>query len=260
MDGRKNLPEEGELLICTITNIQYHSVFAKIEAYGSTGMIHISEIAAGRIRNINDYVKVGKVVVCKVLRIHPERGHIDLSLRRVTESQRREKINDLKREGQAKSIIDFVAKDLKVDSIKLNEEVSVKLLEKARTVFLAFEDVVEKKIPLSEYGITGKVQEKLEEIIKQRIKPKEVLIKGDLELRSYDPDGLSIVKAALKLGIKEKGTDIRYLGGGKYKLEVNAKEYKTAEATLKKSVDSIVSYMKDNGGQAKFTRDGKSKQ
>ena len=163
-------------------------------------------------------------------------------------------------EGQAKSIIDFVAKDLKVDSIKLNEEVSVKLLEKARTVFLAFEDVVEKKIPLSEYGITGKVQEKLEEIIKQRIKPKEVLIKGDLELRSYDPDGLSIVKAALKLGIKEKGTDIRYLGGGKYKLEVNAKEYKTAEATLKKSVDSIVSYMKDNGGQAKFTRDGKSKQ
>ena len=57
---RTGLPEESELLLCTVTNIQYSSVFVKIDDFGISGMIHISEIAAGRIRNIRDYVKEGK--------------------------------------------------------------------------------------------------------------------------------------------------------------------------------------------------------
>jgi translation initiation factor 2 subunit 1 len=73
---KEGFPEEDELVICTVAEIQYHSIFVTVDEYDNiSGMIHISEIAPGRIRNIRDYVKEGKVIVCKVLRINTEKGH-----------------------------------------------------------------------------------------------------------------------------------------------------------------------------------------
>src|SRR3989338_6765190 len=108
--SKQGLPEEGDLLLCTVSNIQFHSVFVRLDEFGGkTAMIHISEIAPGRIRNIRDHVRENKKIVCKVLRIHPDRGHVDLSLRRVTENQRRLKINQIKQEQKAERIVEIVA-------------------------------------------------------------------------------------------------------------------------------------------------------
>ena len=93
---KQGFPEEGELVLCTVTSVQFHSVFVDIDEYGKGGMIHISEVSPGRIRNIRDFVREGKVIVCKVLKIHPDRGHIDLSLRRVSQAQRINKNKDAK--------------------------------------------------------------------------------------------------------------------------------------------------------------------
>ena len=81
---KKGMPEQGEIVLCSVKKILHHSVFVYIEEYqGLEGMVHIAEIAPGRIRNIDDYVKEGKRIVCKVLNIDQKKGHIDLSLRRV---------------------------------------------------------------------------------------------------------------------------------------------------------------------------------
>src|SRR5210317_1898406 len=99
---KKGFPLEDELVLCTVTNIHFHSVFAKMDEYDNkTGLIHISEISPGRIRNIRDYVVEGKKVICKVLKIDEGRGHIDLSLRRVNDGQKREKNSQLKQEQKA---------------------------------------------------------------------------------------------------------------------------------------------------------------
>ena len=62
------MPKEGEIVLCKVTKIFHSSVFANLVEYGdfSSGMIHISEIAPGRIRNLRDYVKVGKQIVCVI--------------------------------------------------------------------------------------------------------------------------------------------------------------------------------------------------
>jgi len=42
-----------------------------LEEYESkSGMIHISEVSAGRIKNIREFVAEGKFIVCKVLSIN----------------------------------------------------------------------------------------------------------------------------------------------------------------------------------------------
>ena len=51
---REGFPEEDELVMCTVTKIFPHSVFVNIDEFGRTGVIHISEISPGRIRNIRD--------------------------------------------------------------------------------------------------------------------------------------------------------------------------------------------------------------
>ena len=70
---RQGFPEEGELVFCMVTKIQYHAVTVNLDEYDKPGLIHISEVSPGRIRNIRDYVTEGKKVVCKVIRINQER-------------------------------------------------------------------------------------------------------------------------------------------------------------------------------------------
>ena len=106
---KEDFPEEDELVMCTVTKVQFHSVFVRLDEYDKSGMIHISEVSPGRIRNIRDFVKESKKIVCKVLGITKEKGHIDLSLRRVTETQKRNKVDEIKQQQKAEKILEFVS-------------------------------------------------------------------------------------------------------------------------------------------------------
>jgi len=112
--NKKGFPEEGELVLCKVTKVSYNSVFANLEEYGKHGMIHISEVSPGRIRNLNDYVKLGKMVVCKILRVNQEKGHIDLSLRRVNEIKKGIKITKLSLSKKQRKLFKMLQKNLKL--------------------------------------------------------------------------------------------------------------------------------------------------
>src|SRR3990167_9954155 len=94
---KNGLPEESEIVVCTIKKILPNSVFVDLDEYeNKEGLIHISEISPGRIRNIRDFVKEGKKIVCKVLKVDVQKGHLDLSLRRVNQVQRINKNKEYK--------------------------------------------------------------------------------------------------------------------------------------------------------------------
>ena len=251
---KSGLPEEGELVMCTVTKIQYSSVFVTIDDFNKSGMIHISEIAAGRIRNIRDYVKEGKKVVCKVLRVHVDRGHVDLSLRRVTDSQRRNKVNGIKLEQKAESIIEYVAKQNKIDTKKLYTDISKIILEEYEYIHHAFEDAVASNLDLTKLGLDKKITKQLTELVVQRFKPKIIEISGVLKLSTYESNGLEIVQKALAEAEKVDGISIKYLGGGKYKVMVTANEYKEAEPKLKKAAEQAIKYVDSHNGTGEFKR------
>ena len=177
---KKGFPEEGELLFCTVTNVQYNSVFVRIEEYEKSGLIHISEISPGRIRNIRDFVKEGKMIVCKVIKIDQQRGHIDLSLRRVTEMQKRQKTEERKQEQKAEKIIETLAMQLKKPVEQLYFLLSEKIIPKYGMMQYAFEDVVENHVTILSMGIPEDIAKPLEAIVKEKIKPKKLIIGGTL--------------------------------------------------------------------------------
>jgi translation initiation factor 2 subunit 1 len=248
---KTGFPEESEIVLCTVTSVQHHSVFVKLNEYDKTGMIHISEVSPGRIRNIRDFVKEGKVIACKVLRVNKERGHIDLSLRRVSEGQRRNKVNEAKQQQKAEKIIEIAAKKLGVDTKKLFDETSEKLLQHYPSLFSCFAEVAAGKASFD--GLPKQVAKELTEVIEERLKPEEVEVKGTLKLVSYSPNGVEEVKEALKKAVSE-GVSVKYFGAGKYKVEVKAPDYKKAEQAIQKATSSAISYIKGVGGEGSFEK------
>jgi translation initiation factor 2 subunit 1 len=257
---KQGLPDESELVLCTVTKIYPHCVFANIDDFeNKQGMIHISEISPGRIRNINDYVRVGKKVICKVLKIDLERGHIDLSLRRVSEGQKKEKAELIKKDQKAEKIVEFVAQQLKTDKEKLHEELLSKSTEYPSLHDL-FEDFIVDESVLTELKLPKNIYDKLAEVIRQRIKPPEVEIEGEIRLKSFGPEGVDIVKDILVSAAKIDSVKIKYKGGGSYAITVIYDNYKDAEKIMEKATDLIEQKAKKQDCEFSFQRIEKKQQ
>ncbi len=250
---KHGLPDESDIVLCTVTSVKHNSVFVFLDEYQIDGLIHISEISPGRIRNIRDYVKEGKKVVCKVLRVKHDRRQVDLSLRRVNESQKRNKISALKQEQKAEKVIEYVAGLLKKNYKELYAEITKEIFQKFPDLHTFFQDIVGEETSFSEFKVDKKVADKIEEIVKQRFKPQEVEIGGELHLTSYEPDGVSIIKETLKKAIME-GVTLRYKGSGDYFITVKAPDYKRAEAILEKATTSAIDHINSIEGNGSFTR------
>ena len=247
-------PNENELVLATVTSVQHHSVFCSLDEYpGRSGMIHISEIASGRIRNIREHVKEGRKVVCKVLRVNKEKGYIDLSLRRVTEIHRRAKLNAIKQEKLAEKIITQVAEAQHVKPAALFQQVKQAALKKYSSLAATFEAVALQGEKLEKLGVPAKLAQELETIIKTRIKPREAVIKGELTLLSLAPDGVEQVKGALTT-ITKQGLSVKYKGSGTYLVVVKASDFKKAERALRKALDEHESFAKAHAVQTTFAR------
>ena len=251
---KKGFPEDDELVLCTVSSVQHNSVFVKLDEYDRDGMIHISEIAPGRIRNIRDYVVEGKKVVCKVLRTNQERGYIDLSLRRVNEMQKRTKLEFIKQEQRAEKILEVVSKKLNLDIKKLYEEIKNLVSKDYDVLHIFFEDVALGNAKLSEYNIDKKIEKDLFETIALRIKKPEVELKGEFTLQSLAPNGVEVIKSALANAQESNEVDIRYRGSGKYALKIISTEFKKAEKILEKVSEAVIKHMEKQKGKVTFTR------
>jgi translation initiation factor 2 subunit 1 len=249
---KQGFPEEGELVLCTVTSVQSHSVFVRLEEYfengqNKGGLVHISEISPGRIRNIRDFVTEGKTIVCKVIRINKEKGYIDLSLRRVTEAQRRQKSDSIKSEQKAEKIVEIVCKQHKKNMNEVMDLLKPKSAD-YETLYAFFEACVKDEKLMDAVGLDKKISDSLMETLRQRIKPEIISISGKLNVKTYLPDGIELIKKVL---IKARDLDkenvrVLYLGAGKFQIEVKALDYKIAEKTLSKVVDTVTKGMQKN--------------
>ncbi|MEK6853825.1 MAG: translation initiation factor IF-2 subunit alpha [Nanoarchaeota archaeon] len=250
---RQGFPVEDEFVFCTVNSVQSHSVFVKLEEYGIGGMIHISEVAPGRIRNIRDHVVENKPVVCKVIGVNKERGHVDLSLRRVTESQRRAKLNEIKQEQKAEKIVELVAKQLSIQPQELYSQVSERISDRFNSLFEAFIALAKGDILIGDLKLPKQVSDSINDAVMQRIKPPVVELKGKLALTSYDPDGVSIVKEALEMAVSE-GASVSYLGSGTYLFRVVAENYKSGEQVMAEASSAALSFIEGKGGEGTFVK------
>jgi len=256
---KQGLPEESDIVICTVKKVLFHSVFATLDEYDRLeGMIHISEVSPGRIRNIRDFVKEGKKIICKVLRVNKEKKHIDLSLRRVSVTLRKKKNEEYKQEQKAEKVLEIFAQRQKTTLEVIYKELGYKLLEEFETLNLCFQAVVSGETDLKEI-VPEKFRKPLVDLIKEKIKAPEVVIEGNLTLKSLAPNGIEIIKDSIKelrALAKKKNyiINISYLGAPHYKLRLISSDYKKAELILKEIIENITNFMEKNKSTVEFKR------
>lgn len=73
--------EVGSIVSGKVTKIAAFGAFVSLEG-GKSGMVHISEISSGFVRDIRDHLSEGQQVRVKIIKID-ENGRISLSIKQV---------------------------------------------------------------------------------------------------------------------------------------------------------------------------------
>jgi translation initiation factor 2 subunit 1 len=243
---RKGFPEESEVVLCTVTKILPNAVFVTLDEYGGkTGLIHISEVAPGRIRNIRDYVVEGRKVVCRVLAVRAEKGHIDLSIRRVNDMQQKQKTNEIKMEQKAEKLLESLSKQLNTGLKVLYDAVTKEMWNHFEYMHECFDSIVAGEFEAKELKLDKKTEKALVDMLKEKITLPEVEIKGTLSFHTWEHDGIDIVREELSK-IHKHGVKISYLGSGKYKISITAPDYDLAEKIVKENIQALMDKYQDS--------------
>jgi translation initiation factor 2 subunit 1 len=257
--SEREWPETGELVVCTVREVKDFVAFVTLDEYSdSEGLIPISEIATGWIKYIRDHIREGQKVVCKVLHVDTSRGHIDLSLKDVNEHQRREKIREWKNESKARKWIGFAAEA----SGESAAEIEAVMYQKYGDLYSLFEEIViSDETILDGTGLSGNAIEALLKVAHENVKVPRVTVAGNLMMTSTKPDGINIIRRALRSAEpKIPGVDIEltYLGAPAYRIKVTAPDYKKAEKALEKAAGAALAVLERAGGEGRLVKKPKS--
>ncbi len=245
---REPLPSINELCVATVDKIFDLGAYVKLDEYGGLeAYLPWNEVSSKWVKNIRDVIKEGQKIVVKVIRVDRKKGQVDVSLKRVAETERKRKLKEWKRENRAEKILEVVAKRLGKSLDDAYRDVWLKLEEAYGDVMTAFEEVaivgeeVLRKVGIPDEWITGLLEE-----IPKHIKSKQVKIDGRLTLTTYEPDGVYRIRELLKNLVDMAGDEIRVRvyseGAPRYRIELIGTDYKVLEnklASLVKAAESL---------------------
>ena len=254
----EEFPEEGELVLATVKEVTSHGAYVTLDEYNNLlGFLHISEVATGWVRNIERFVREGQKVVLKVIRVNKAREEVDLSLKQVTNDEKRRKLMEVKKEEKARSYLDMIRSRLGYDDKTMREYVS-NIRDYYPLLYDMFEEVARRGVKaLNKVKIPDEMKQEILSISKN-IRVPSVEVRGIMEITCKKPNGIEIIKNALMAieGNKDSvSINIVYMGSPKYRIRVKAEDFKTAEKALSKALDKVKSIIVKHHGTFKFTRE-----
>ncbi len=234
-------PQQGDIVVATVKKTTDFGAFCSLDEFtGQDAFIHISEVSSGWVRSVREHVKEGQRIVALVIRVDTLKRQIDLSLKRISEAEKKRKMEAYNLDKRAAKLLERVAlkinKNPDAATAALNDIKSTLKTEYGDlyTVFeLASEDKeLSKAIPAA--WATG-----IATVAKVEIKQKQVTQRTVLKLKCYASDGVEQIKKLLKLlgtlSTNETKIEVHYLGAPNYYVDITTTDYKAAEKILAKA-------------------------
>lgn len=247
------LPENNELVLATVKKIMPYGAFCELPEYNNKeAFLHISEVASRWIKNIHEFISEGQRLVVKVHRIDREKNQIDVSLKRVSEEEKKNKLAQVGFEKRAQKLLEVAINESKS---KLNpNEVREKLEEEYGDLFSCLKECSESgESALENIDLPKALKSAIVEIAKKNIKKPIVAVGGIIKLSCAGSDGIEAIKKVLDVG--DKSVEIHYLGAPRYKISMKVPDYKTGEKKLSSLIESIEEAARKNNCTFSFEED-----
>ncbi len=244
-------PKRNDLVVATVKAVEEHGVVVRLDEYGGMeAYIPRSHVASGRIKDIRDFVKEGDKVVGRVIRADRRLGQVDLSLRYVSEGERREKLEEWKERNRVLSLLRIAAQRAGYsDADRTAKEALERLYEYYRNPLDALEDLIyEGASVLTEAGVEERLAEELRAIAEGQLRPPTYVKDLVVKVVSYASDGVERVRRVLIRGAeagKEAEVDVYAAGAPKYVISIRSRDPKA----VKRAASSIIRAMERELGE-----------
>lgn len=260
MYRKDGLPEVGEFVVVTIKSTSQHSADFDLDEFKDlTGTVTSSEMSRKWARNIRIFLKPGRKMVCKVMKVDEATHHIDLSIKRVGLSQSQTKQKEWNNEKRADELFVALSKSLDSKYEDIFKKIGKPILDNYGLVYPFLLEMLDDGTLVKELKLDSKLEESFVEIVQKRIKKRKARITGLLNMKSYAPDGLDVIKKALKdirKFVEEDGDEIeiKYLGAPKYKIVYESADLKHGENKLMDVLQRIEKHIKKQNGSLEFKK------
>ncbi len=74
--------KKGKIIKGVVSGIESYGAFITFDEY-YTGLIHISEISHGFVKNITDFVNIGDTIYTEILEVDDKTNHLKLSIKNI---------------------------------------------------------------------------------------------------------------------------------------------------------------------------------
>ncbi|PSQ43261.1 translation initiation factor IF-2 subunit alpha [Halobacteriales archaeon SW_7_68_16] len=254
-------PERGDLIVGRVDEIEDFGVFVDLLEYeDKRGLVHVSEVAAGWIKNVRDHVNVDERVVCKVLDVDEGAQQIDLSLKDVNDHQRSDTIQDWKNEQKADNWMELAFGEDITD--EQYAAVANELLAAFGSMYDGFEAAaIHGHEALADTDLDDGEIDRVVGTARENVAVPYVRVTGYVDLTAPGLDGVDDVREALRAAEgddevpDEIDLDVEYVGSPEYRITIEAPNYDTAEEQLEASADRAVDAITAGGGTGEYHRD-----
>jgi translation initiation factor 2 subunit 1 len=251
---RSKVPAVGELVIATVKNIFDYGSYLTLDEYGNAqAFLPWSEIATKWVRNVRNVIKEGEKKVVKVIRVDERKGTVDVSLKKVTDDERRKKLLLWKKEQRADKILEIVASKLGKSEAEAYEQVGWKLEDSFGTIMDGLEKAVkEGQVVLEKTGIGEEWIKPLLEEAKKHVEERKVKLSKVVTVRTVSKDGIETIRKFLSTAT-ERESDVRIytIGSPRYKIEVVGNEPKEVSKELEDIIKSLKESAEEMGVEFK---------
>lgn len=254
MVAKKGLPEWGEFVIARTERVTPFAAYVSLLEYPDVaeGMIHVSEVSGKWVHDIREFVKVGRIVVLKVVKIDHQKNFVNLSLKRVSKYDEKQKINEYRQEERGEKLLERAAKELGKTKQQAYDEAGYLLQQKFGNIYLAFEEGRNGKDVLTKSGVPDNWADVISKISMKIFQEKEFTIKADLEVKSYAKDGIEKIKQILENFSKKTGASVKYISAPKYRIEILGKNPKLMEKKIVEQLEAVAKAAKEADGEASY--------
>ncbi|MCK4649798.1 hypothetical protein KAT36_01060 [Candidatus Pacearchaeota archaeon] len=223
--------KEGDLIPCKVKKVTNTITFVEMPN-GHEGTIISSEIAAGRIKLMRQYVVPNKQIVCKILRIEGDHAH--LSLRRVTLKEKKEVMQKFK---QSQAINVAFKQILKEKEKEIKEKIlnDFKDLSEFTRATKINPELLQKYIPKEN-------QEAIKKIINKKRKKEQ--LRQNIKIKCLENDGITRIKKIFDL--KNDNLKVTYISAGKLSLKLTVEDFKQGKKEMTKILEKLEKRAKEN--------------